>query len=65
MSCTLFSDNNFEYLSAEVANLSNLTILALRDNELVEVPPEIASLTNLRELHLQVRLNIIQKALHV
>ena len=51
---TLFSDNDFEYLSPEIGNLVNLRILAIRDNELVEVPQEIGELYNLRELHLQV-----------
>ncbi len=50
-----YSDNEFEYLSPEIRNLSNLVILAVRDNELVEVPQEIGQLINLRELHLQVK----------
>merc|ERR1711942_331922 len=41
------SDNEFETLSPEVKNLRNLRILALRDNELVDVPQELG------ELHLQ------------
>ncbi len=52
--CAICSDNEFEYLSPEIRNLTNLVILAVRDNELVEVPQEIGELTNLRELHLQV-----------
>ena len=33
--------------------MKNLRILALRDNELVDVPQEIGELSGLRELHLQ------------
>jgi len=40
-------------LSPKIKNLVNLRILAIRDNELIEVPEEIGYLTNLRELHLQ------------
>jgi len=36
-----------------VKNLKDLRILALRDNELVEVPQELGELQGLRELHLQ------------
>ena len=32
------SDNEFEQLSPEIRNLKNLRILALRDNELVDLP---------------------------
>ena len=32
------SDNNFEYLSPEIKHMANLRILAVRDNELIEVP---------------------------
>ena len=31
----------------------NLRILAIRDNELIEIPEEIGALSNLRELHIQ------------
>merc|ERR1719510_2751422 len=44
------SDNDFEQLPP---NLKNLRILAVRDNELIEVPEEIGELSGLRELHLQ------------
>ena len=40
-------------LSPKIKNLVNLRILAIRDNELVEVPEEIGYCTSLRELHLQ------------
>ena len=40
-------------LSPKIKNLVNLRILAIRDNELVEVPEEIGYCTALRELHLQ------------
>ena len=57
MACNSFlclcSDNDFEYLSPKIKNMVNLRILAIRDNELVEVPEEIGFLTSLRELHLQ------------
>ena len=33
--------------------LKNLRILAIRDNDLVDVPQEIGELSGLRELHLQ------------
>ena len=33
-----FSDNDFEYIPPEIKNMVNLRILALRDNELVEIP---------------------------
>ena len=33
--------------------MKNLRILAIRDNELVDVPQEIGELSGLRELHLQ------------
>ena len=36
-----FSDNDFEYLSPQIKNMVNLRILAIRDNELIEVPEEI------------------------
>ena len=32
------SDNEFEHLSPEIKNMKNLRILALRDNELVDIP---------------------------
>ena len=32
------SDNEFERLSPDISNMKNLRILALRDNELVEIP---------------------------
>ena len=35
------SDNEFEHLSPEIRNMKNLRILALRDNELVEIPEVI------------------------
>ena len=34
----IFSDNDFEYIPPEIKNMVNLRILALRDNELVEIP---------------------------
>ena len=34
----LLSDNDFEHLSPDIKNLKNLRILAIRDNELVDVP---------------------------
>ena len=34
----VFSDNDFEYIPPEIKNMVNLRILALRDNELVEIP---------------------------
>merc|ERR1712038_2137953 len=39
------SDNEFELLSPKIGNLINLRILAIRDNELIEVPEEIGFLT--------------------
>ena len=33
-----YSDNDFEYIPPEIKNMVNLRILALRDNELVEIP---------------------------
>merc|ERR1711902_19247 len=33
--------------------MGNLRILAIRDNELIEIPEEIGALSNIRELHLQ------------
>ena len=48
-----YSDNDIEMLSPKIKNLVNLRILAIRDNELVEVPEEIGYCTSLRELHLQ------------
>ena len=50
----LRSDNDFEILPPDIRHLVNLRILALRGNELIEIPAEIGELTNLRELHLQV-----------
>ena len=47
------SDNDFEHLSPNIKNMKNLRILAIRDNELVDVPQEIGELSGLRELHLQ------------
>ena len=35
---SFFSDNDFEYIPPEIKNMVNLRILALRDNELVEIP---------------------------
>ena len=32
------SDNRFEYLSPDIKHMVNLRILAVRDNELIEVP---------------------------
>ena len=32
------SDNDFEYLPPEIRHMTNLRILAIRDNELIEVP---------------------------
>ena len=39
---SFFSDNDFEYIPPEIKNMVNLRILALRDNELVEIPQVIS-----------------------
>ena len=60
----LRSDNDFEILPPDIRHLVNLRILALRGNELIEIPAEIGELTNLRELHLQVRTTLHRRSDH-
>ncbi|VDN21132.1 unnamed protein product [Gongylonema pulchrum] len=46
-------DNDFEYLPADIENLSSLQILVLRENDLLALPKEIGRLYRLKELHVQ------------
>lgn len=47
-------DNDFEYLPADIENLSSLQILVLRENDLLALPKEVGKLYRLKELHVQV-----------
>ncbi len=47
----LLSDNDFEHLSPDIKNLKNLRILAIRDNELVDVPEVFFNIN--RDIELQ------------
>lgn len=47
-------DNDFECFPEDVAHLTNLQILVLRENDLIDLPRQLGTLSKLKELHIQV-----------
>ena len=47
-------DNDLTKFPPDIMDFKKLTVLVLRDNQIKEVPPEIAYLSNLQQLHIQV-----------
>lgn len=55
------SDNDFEYLAPEIRHMTNLRILAVRDNELIEIPQ--VSHTGLPPFKTQYYINLLCRRL--